>query len=118
MKLLHIKMADGSAWNVPVSIVAWDYARKCAHEAMTAARSQNLSVDVEKEIYRTRFAEVESDMGLLINWAQTEMQWLGIYHHASQVYPPTPADYCTLLRTATITVVDTGVPCAGIEAKP
>lgn len=77
IKVITVNMPDGSQWEVPCSVIAEDRAVYYAEDT-----------DKEKRPYDEVYKETMSDMDILIDWGENNMNWSYLKQYANIVKNP------------------------------
>ena len=85
MKYLRVAMPDGSKWDVPVSVIAWDRANYYA-ESVKNTLSFAEALKETNELFDADSYEIE-------DWAANNMNWDKDRFHAEEVEPTSLTDY-------------------------
>lgn len=80
-KCLRVHMPDGSIWDVPVEVVAYDRAKHFAHE---------YSGDINLSLKEDTILLFELDEYEIIDWASNNMNWSDVKMYARPSKDPDP----------------------------
>lgn len=80
-KALRVQMPDGSKWDVPIKIIAWDRAKHYAHE---------FGGDIERSLKDDTMPLFEDHDYEIKDWACNNMNWSDVKDHAAKVSDQAP----------------------------
>ncbi len=83
-KVLRTMMPDGSRWDVPVSIIAYNRAQYYAHE---------FDGDAERSLNEDTLPLFKDDPFEIEDWAANDMDWRDVERFARKVVDTRPVDY-------------------------
>jgi hypothetical protein len=86
-KYLRVEMPDGSLWDVPVMVIAWDRAMYYAEN------DADTDSDVERSLHEDTLPLFRDEEYEIHDWAANNMDWNDVKEHAVKARKPGKPNY-------------------------